>query len=299
MARFREIETFVAVAARGSLSAAAREEGVQPAVIGRRIDALEARLGVKLMVRTTRRLTLTFEGAAFLENCQRLLNDLDDAESSVSEGGVKATGLLRVTAPAGFGRRHVAPLVETYIAENPDVSVSLDLSDRIVDIVSEGVDCAVRIGDLEDSRLVSAKLAETRRAVVASPAYLAAYGTPLQPADLQHHRCLTLGPSSSQRRGWQFVVDGEALTVRPNNALRCNDGAVLRDWAVSGLGLAWRSMWEVKADIAEGRLVEVLADFAGTPFGIYVVYPQRRLLPLRLQLFIALLRKTYRDPQHW
>lgn len=299
MARFREIETFVAVAARGSLSAAAREEGVQPAVIGRRIDALEARLGVKLMVRTTRRLTLTFEGAAFLENCQRLLNDLDDAESSVSEGGVKATGLLRVTAPAGFGRRHVAPLVETYIAENPDVSVSLDLSDRIVDIVSEGVDCAVRIGDLEDSRLVSAKLAETRRAVVASPAYLAACGRPLQPADLQHHRCLTLGPSSSQRRGWQFVVDGEALTVRPNNALRCNDGAVLRDWAVSGLGLAWRSMWEVKADIAEGRLVEVLAEFAGAPFGIYVVYPQRRLLPLRLQLFIALLRKTYRDPQHW
>lgn len=299
MARFREIETFVAVAARGSLSAAAREEGVQPAVIGRRIDALEARLGVKLMVRTTRRLTLTFEGAAFLENCQRLLKDLDDAESSVSEGGVKATGLLRVTAPAGFGRRHVAPLVETYIAENPDVSVSLDLSDRIVDIVSEGVDCAVRIGDLEDSRLVSAKLAETRRAVVVSPAYLAAYGTPLQPADLQHHRCLTLGPSSSQNRGWQFVVDGEALTVRPNNALRCNDGAVLRDWAVSGLGLAWRSMWEVKADIAEGRLVEVLAEFAGAPFGIYVVYPQRRLLPLRLQLFIALLRKAYRDPQHW
>lgn len=299
MARFREIETFVSVAARGSLSAAAREEGVQPAVIGRRIDALEARLGVKLMVRTTRRLTLTFEGAAFLENCQRLLNDLDDAESSVSEGGVKATGLLRVTAPAGFGRRHVAPLVETYIAENPDVSVSLDLSDRIVDIVSEGVDCAVRIGDLEDSRLVSTKLAETRRAVVASPVYLAAYGMPLQPADLQQHRCLTLGPSSSQRRGWQFVVNGEALTVRPSNALRCNDGAVLRDWAVSGLGLAWRSMWEVKADIAEGRLVEVLAEFASKPFGIYVVYPQRRLLPLRLQLFIALLRKTYRDLRHW
>ncbi|MBK8336550.1 MAG: LysR family transcriptional regulator [Sterolibacteriaceae bacterium] len=299
MARFREIETFVSVAARGSLSAAAREEGVQPAVIGRRIDALEARLGVKLMVRTTRRLTLTFEGAAFLENCQRLLNDLDDAESSVSEGGVKATGLLRVTAPAGFGRRHVAPLVETYIAENPDVSVSLDLSDRIVDIVTEGVDCAVRIGDLDDSRLISTKLAETRRAVVASPAYLAAHGTPLQPADLQHHRCLTLGPSSSQSRGWQFVVDGEALTLRPNNALRCNDGAVLRDWAVSGLGLAWRSMWEVKADIAEGRLVEVLAEFASNPFGIYVVYPQRRHLPLRLQLFIALLRKAYRDPRHW
>ena len=299
MDRFREIETFVSVAARGSLSAAAREEGVQPAVIGRRIDALEARLGVKLMVRTTRRLTLTFEGAAFLEDCQRILNELVDAESSVTEGGVKATGLLRVTAPAGFGRRHVAPLVETYIADNPDVAVSLDLSDRIVDIVTEGVDCAVRIGDLEDSRLISIKLAETRRVVVASPGYLARHGTPMHPWDLQRHRCLTLGPSSSQRRGWQFVVHGAPVQLRLTNVLRCNDGAVLRDWAVNGLGLAWRSMWEVSDDIADGKLVEVLGEFANTPFGIYVVYPQRRHLPLRLQLFIELLRKTYRDPQYW
>lgn len=299
MARFREIETFVSVAARGSLSAAAREEGIQPAVIGRRMDALEARLGVKLMVRTTRRLTLTFEGAAFLEDCQRLLNDLDDAESSVSQGGVKATGLLRVTAPAGFGRHHVAPLVESYIADNPDVSVSLDLSDRIVDIVAEGVDCAVRIGELEDSRLISIKLAETRRAVVASPRYLERHGSPLHPADLQAHRCLTLGPSSSQSRGWQFRVEGEPLTLRPNNVLRCNDGAVLRDWAVNGLGLAWRSMWEVSDDIADGKLVEVLAEFANTPFGIYAVYPQRRHLPLRLRVFIELLRKTYRDRSRW
>lgn len=299
MDRFREIETFVSVAARGSLSAAAREEGVQPAVIGRRIDALEARLGVKLMVRTTRRLTLTFEGAAFLEDCQRILNELVDAESSVTEGGVKATGLLRVTAPAGFGRRHVAPLVETYIADNPDVAVSLDLSDRIVDIVTEGVDCAVRIGDLEDSRLISIKLAETRRVVVASPGYLARHGTPMHPWDLQRHRCLTLGPSSSQSRGWQFVVHGEPVQLRLTNVLRCNDGAVLRDWAVNGLGLAWRSMWEVSDDIADGKLVEVLGEFANTPFGIYVVYPQRRHLPLRLQLFIELLRKTYRDPQYW
>ncbi|MBK7665279.1 MAG: LysR family transcriptional regulator [Sterolibacteriaceae bacterium] len=130
MARYREIETFASVATRGSLSAAAREEGVQPAVIGRRIDSLEGRLGVMLMVRTTRPLTLSFEGAAFLEHCQRVLGDLNDAESSVSEGGVRAAGLLQATAPAGFGRRDVAPLVETYIAEIPDVSVSLELSDH-------------------------------------------------------------------------------------------------------------------------------------------------------------------------
>ena len=140
------------MAAKGSLTAAAQAEGVAPAVIGRRIDALEERLGVKLLVRTTRRITLTHEGSAFLEDCQRLLADLANAEASVSAGGVKASGHLRITAPAGFGRRHVAPLVPRFLAQHPDVSVSLNLSDRVVDIVNEGFDCAVRVGDLPDSQ---------------------------------------------------------------------------------------------------------------------------------------------------
>src|SRR5690606_22101205 len=146
MDRFKQIETFVAVAARGSLSSAAQAEGVAPAVIGRRIDALEERLGVKLLVRTTRRITLTFEGSAFLEDCQRLLNDFYDAEASVSLGGVKASGHLRVTAPAGFGRVHVAPLLPAFLDAHRDVSISLDLTDRLVDIVNEGIDVAIRIG---------------------------------------------------------------------------------------------------------------------------------------------------------
>ena len=145
MYKLRQLESFVAVATKGSLTATARAEGVAPAVIGRRIDALEERLGVKLLVRTTRRISLTHEGSAFLEDCQRLLADLASAEASVSAGGVKASGHLRVTAPAGFGRRHVAPLVPRFIALHPDVSVSLNLSDRVVDIVNEGFDCAVRV----------------------------------------------------------------------------------------------------------------------------------------------------------
>lgn len=147
MDRLKQIETFVAVATRGSLTAAAQAEGVAPAIIGRRMDALEARLGVKLLVRTTRRISLTHEGSAFLEDCQRLITDFNNAEASVSEGGVKASGHLRITGPAGFGRRHVAPLVPAFLAEHPDVSLSLNLSDRVVDIVNEGFDCAVRVGD--------------------------------------------------------------------------------------------------------------------------------------------------------
>src|SRR6476619_8101531 len=167
MDKLKQLESFASVATRGSLTAAANAEGVAPAIMGRRLDALEERLGVKLLVRTTRRITLTHEGSAFLEDCQRLLADLGNAEASVSAGGVKASGHLRLSAPAGFGRRHVAPLVPAFTVAHPDVSISLDLSDRMVDLVNEGFDCAVRLGELPDSSLVSLRLGENRRVCVA------------------------------------------------------------------------------------------------------------------------------------
>ena len=208
MDRLKQIETFVAVATKGSLTAAAQAEGVAPAVIGRRMDALEARLGVKLLLRTTRRISLTHEGSAFLEDCQRLIADFNNAEASVSAGGIKASGHLRITAPAGFGRRHVAPLVPGFLAQHPDVSLSLNLSDRVVDLVNEGFDCAVRVGELPDSSLVSVRLADNRRLCVATPAYLQRAGTPHHPSELTRHACLTLSSDASQTRGWAFVVAG-------------------------------------------------------------------------------------------
>ena len=299
MDRFKQIETFVAVATRGSLSSAALAEGVAPAVIGRRIDALEERLGVKLLVRTTRRITLTFEGSAFLEDCQRILNDYHNAEASVSAGGVKASGHVRVTAPAGFGRRHVAPLVPAFLAAHPDVTVSLDLSDRLVDIVNEGIDLAVRIGTLDDSSLVGIRLADNQRVVVASPAYLAAHGTPAHPDELDRHACLTFGNSGNQSRGWLFSIDGEVVPVRVGGPLECNDGAVLHAWALAGHGLAWRSMWEVSEEIAAGTLVTVLEAFRAPPNAIHALFPQRRHLPLRVRMFIDHLKNTYGNAAYW
>lgn len=299
MDRFKQVETFVAVATRGSLSAAAQHEGVAPAVIGRRIDALEARLGVKLMVRTTRRIALTFEGSAFLEDCQRLLRDWHDAEASVSAGGVKASGHLRVTAPAGFGRRHVAPLVPAFVAAHPDVSVSLDLSDRLVDIVNEGIDLAVRIGTLDDSSLVAIPLADNQRVVVASPAYLARRGTPAHPDELQHHACLTFGSAGSQSRGWLFTIEDRVVPVRVGGPLECNDGAVLHAWSLDGHGLAWRSMWEVAGELEAGRLVTVLDAFRAPPSAIHALFPQRRHLPLRVRMFIDHLKHTYGNAAYW
>ena len=299
MDRLKQIESFVSVAARGSLTAAAHAEGVAPAVIGRRIDALEERLGVKLLVRTTRKITLTHEGSAFLEDCLRLLADLANAEASVSAGGVKASGYLRVTAPAGFGRRHVAPLVPRFIEQHPDVNVSLNLSDRVVDIVNESYDCAVRVGDLPDSSLISVRMADNRRLCVATPAYLKRAGTPAHPSELMRHQCLTLSSDASQTRGWAFVVDGAVTHLRPSGRLDCSDGQVLHDWCAAGLGLAWRSTWEVEQEVASGRLVSVLDDFAAPPNGIYAVFPHAKHLPLRVRLWIDFLKHTYGDAAYW
>ncbi len=296
MDRLKQLESFVSVATRGSLTAAARAEGVAPAIMSRRIDALEERLGVKLLVRTTRRLALTHEGSAFLEDCQRLLADFANAEASVSAGGVKASGHLRVTAPAGFGRRHVAPLVPLFRERHPEVTVSLNLSDRVVDLATEGYDCAVRVGDFPDSSLVSLRLADNRRLCVATPGFLRRHGTPVHPSDLVRFDCLTLSSEASQTRGWAFRVDGEVVHLRPAGPLDCSDGQVLHDWCLQGRGIAWRSTWEVEADTAEGRLVEVLADFAAPPNGIYAVVPQRKHLPLRVRLWIDHLREHFAQP---
>ena len=299
MDKLKQLESFVAIVTRGSLTAAAKAEGVAPAIMGRRLDALEGRLGVKLLVRTTRRITLTHEGTAFLEDCQRLLADLANAEASVSAGGIKASGHLRITAPAGFGRRHVAPLVARFRAAHADVTISLNLSDRVVDLAGEGFDCAVRVGDLPDSSLVSVRMADNRRLCVATPGYLAARGTPSHPSELTKHHCLALSSDASQTRGWAFRIDGEAVYLKPGGPLDCSDGQVLHDWCLQGDGIAWRSTWEVEADIAAGRLVSVLDAFAAPPNGIYAVFPQRKHLPLRVRLWIDFLKLHYGRAEFW
>ena len=305
MDKLRAMETFVSVAVRGSLAAAARAEGVAPAIIGRRLDALEELLGIKLMVRTTRRITLTHEGSSYLEDCQRLLGEIASAEASVSAGGIKPKGHLRLTAPAGFGRRHVAPLVPLFRERHPEVTISLNLSDRVIDLATEGYDCAVRVGDLPDSSLVSVRLADNRRLCVASPRYLQHHGRPQQPQDLARFDCLVLSSDASQTRGWAFQLPGrdgkpgELVYLRPGGPLDCSDGQVLHEWCLAGFGIAWRSIWEVESDIAAGRLVTLLDDYAAAPNGIYAVFPQRKHLALRVRLWIEFLKEQYGRPGFW
>ncbi len=313
MDKLKAIESFVSVATRGSLTAAANAQGLAPAIMGRRLDALEEHLGVKLMVRTTRRISLTTEGSAYLENCLRLLADFANAEASVSAGGARAQGHLRITAPAGFGRRHVAPLVPRFRELHAGLSVSLNLSDRVIDIAAEGYDCAVRVGDLPDSSLISVRLADNRRLCVATPKYLQQHGTPLHPNDLSKFDCLTLSSDASQARGWAFIAgpsaggvggsakssSAEVIHLKPGGPLDCSDGQVLHDWCLAGYGLAWRSTWEVEADIANGTLVAVLEDFAAPPNGVYALFPHAKHLPVRVRLWVDFLKQHFGHPGFW
>jgi DNA-binding transcriptional LysR family regulator len=270
---------------------------------------------VKLLVRTTRRIALTHEGTAFLDDCQRILTEVAGAEASVSAGGVQASGHLRITAPAGFGRRHVAPLVPAFHAAHPRLRVSLNLSDRVVDLAAEAYDCAVRVGDLPDSSLVSIRLADNRRLAVASPDYLRRRGTPQHPRELAQHDCLVLSSDASQTRGWAFRVprhdpesarkhhagdEHDVIYLRPSGPLDCSDGQVLHDWCLAGHGIAWRSTWEVEHEIAAGQLVPVLEAYAAPPNGIYAILPHpTKHLPLRVRLWVDYLREHYADPAFW
>jgi DNA-binding transcriptional LysR family regulator len=298
MDQFKQISTFVEVAAKGSLTAAARAEGIAPAMIGRRLDALEERLGVKLLQRTTRKIALTNEGVAFLEDCQRILAELEEAETAVSERSARASGHLLISAPAGFGRQHVAPLIPSFLAHHGDVSVTLNLNDRVVDLIGEGIDVAIRIAALSDSSLIGVKLADNKRVVVAAPAYIKKHGAPASLDDLAKHNCLAMSSEGSQR-GWTFRQNGKNVTLKVTGNMVCNDGAVLHDWALSGKGLAWRSMWEVGNAIESGQLVTVLDEFAAPGNDIYAVFAQRRHLPLRIRAFVDFLRHAYAQPGYW
>jgi DNA-binding transcriptional LysR family regulator len=210
---------------------------------------------------------------------------------------------LRITAPAGFGRRHVAPLVPRFRELHPEVTISLNLSDRVVDIAGEAYDCAVRVGDMPDSSLVSLRLADNRRLCVATPAYLARHGKPQSPQDLARFDCLTLSSDASQTRGWAFSTakgqTREVIHFKPGGPLDCSDGQVLHDWCLAGYGIAWRSTWEVEAEISAGQLVAVLEDYAAPPNGIYAVFPQRKHLPLRVRLWIDFIKHHYATPGFW
>ena len=299
MDKLKQIEAFVDVVEKGSLARAALEQKITPVMLGRRIDALEKRLGVKLMHRTTRHLTLTEQGSIFLEYCRKLLSELAFAEKIVSEGRHKATGHLIVSAPASFGRLHVAPHAPTFLAAHPDVQISFNLTDRVVDLVREGYELGIRIGGAIDPNFVAVKLATNRRVVCGTPDYFERYGIPRTLDDLAQHNCLAFNLQGGQQRGWYFQKDGKPVTIKVEGNLDCNDGELLHRWAGESIGLAWRSTWEIQSQLRAGELITVLDDYALPDYDIVAVYLQQRHLPAKVRFFIDTLKAIYAQPGYW
>ncbi|MGV6872123.1 LysR substrate-binding domain-containing protein [Pseudochelatococcus sp. B33] len=299
MDKLRDIETFIAVVEAGSFAKAAGIIGVTPVMIGRRITQIEQRLGGTLLERSTRRLALTAEGERYYRYGLHMIARLRTAERLVSDGRDYATGQLIVTCSSSFGRQHVAPHLHEFMHANPDVHVSLNLSDRVVDIVRMGYAIGIRTGPVMDPHLVATRLASNRMVVCGTQAYFDRHGVPLTPEDLLHHNCLTYNEHGGQARGWHFQKAGQPIVVRPGGTLASNDGTMLTRWTLEGRGIAWRPQWEMAKAMAAGEVVTVLDDFALPDQDIFATYPPQRPLPAKIRLFIDWLRQIYAQPGYW
>lgn len=270
----------------GSLAAAARRLRITPMLASRRMAALEADLGVRLMHRTTRSLSLTAEGEAFLPHARALLEEEAAARAAVRPDPAGVTGMLRVTASVPFGRKVVAPLLPGFLRQHPGLQVDLLLSDGIVDIVAQGLDLAIRIAPLRENALVARRLADNPRGLYAASAYLAEHGMPAEPADLARHRCLALTGIGH----WTFLSGGKALRQRISGPFTSSSVEALHQACLGGLGLTMLSAWDVRDDVAAGHLLPVpLAGWEPEGLAIWAVYPTARLVPPKVRRFIAAL----------
>lgn len=291
--RARSLEVFAAVAAQGSFSAAGRLLGLTPSAVSRTVDRIEARLGVRLLLRTTRALTLTAEGQAYLGAARRILADLDDAEQAIADQGAPR-GRLRVSAALSHGRLCIVPLLGDFARAYPHILVDISLSDTIVDVAAGQADVAIRFGPLADSGLTARKLGENGRVIVASPAYLARHGVPRVPADLHNHNCLNFNFRRAEPV-WPFC-DGQsdyAMTVTGN--IEANNGETLGQLAAAGVGITRVGAFSVADELADGRLVPVLEDYnPGDVEVIHAVFVGGANTPARVRVFVDFLAERLR-----
>ena len=298
--RLTGLEVFAKVAAAGSLSAAARAMGLSQTMVTKHLAALEARLGVRLFHRTTRRLSITEAGRNYLESSARILADMEAADAAVAADRIEPRGLLRLNAPVSFGTRQIAPLLAEFAAHHPRVTVEIGLNDRLVDLAEEGWDLAIRIGNLSDSSLIARRIAPCRIVVCAAPSYLEARGTPLTVASLAEHNCLgyTLSQSQPVDR-WLFGASAE-ISVRVTGNLRANNGDALRAAAIAGQGLIQQPSFIVADDLRAGRLVALTLDQPTVELaGIYAVFPPDRHPPAKVRAFIDFIATRFTPVPPW
>ncbi|WP_111642854.1 LysR substrate-binding domain-containing protein [Marinimicrobium alkaliphilum] len=284
MANWEGINEFAAVADAGSFTEAARRLGTSVANVSRRVSTLEARLDAKLLQRTTRRVSLTEEGRIYHRHCRQVLENLEEAERAVSRLHTQPVGQLRLTAPLSYGERYIAPLVNEFAQQHPALNIELKLNNQKLDLIDEGLDLAIRLGVLEDSRLVARKLSSRAQYVCAAPAYLARHGQPHTLSELDQHNCL-LGTLDY----WRFMEKGKTRTIRVKGSLRCNSGPALVDAALKGIGLVQLPDYYVGRPIEQGELVPLLTQYPPMSEGIWALYPTNRHLSSKVRLLIEFL----------
>lgn len=296
MTNLGDLEVFVRVIAAGSMSTAARDLGLSPAVVSKRIKRLEDKLGTRLLQRTTRQISLTEAGQGFHERVLTVLGGLEEAEAFASGRSSEVNGTLKISASTSFGRMHVAPHLKPFMEAHPDLVIHLVLSDEFTDIVGGGFDLAIRIAELNDSSLVARRLAPVRRVLCASPDYLAEHGTPATLDDLKKHRCLPAHNHDS----WRLEGPTGPVTLRPEGMLITNSSEVIREAVIAGLGIALRSTWDVGAELKSGKLVQVLPQYESSRnVALSAVYPSRQFLPAKVRLFIDYLAELYGPVPYW
>jgi len=289
------LPVFVRVVREGSFSAAARVLELTPSAVSKQIGRLEDRLTVRLFNRTTRRLSLTEEGAAFYERASRILADLEDAAESVSSLKAVPRGRLRVTLPTAFGILHLLPALPDFMARHPEVTLEIDLNDRFVNMIEEGFDLALRVGDLEDSSLIGRRLAANRRVLAAAPGYLTGRAAPQRPADLAAHDCL-IYTYRAQRHDWHLVDEnGKECVVSVTGKIETNNPMMLREAALSGLGVVLLPLWIIGPDLKAGRLERILPTHHWPDNAIHAVYPPGRHLSAKVRSFVDFLVERFAE----
>ncbi len=299
MDRLDSMEAFVRVAECRSFSVAARRMELSKSVVSRQIARLEAHLGARLFHRTTRSLALTEVGQAYYERCTRILAEIEEANLSVSNLQAEPRGRLRVNAPMSFGIHHLAPLIPRFLDRFPHVDVDMAMNDRVVSLVEEGFDIAVRIGRLEDSSLIARHLAPARRVVCASPSYLERRGVPQSPDDLADHCCLSYSNLTASDEWNLCTAEGRRWPVEVRGRLRVNNGDVLREAALSGVGLIMAPTFLCGCDLQAGRLVSVLDQFVPQNIAIHAVYPHSRHLSPKVRAFVDFLAENFGPRPYW
>ncbi|OLQ92991.1 LysR family transcriptional regulator [Vibrio panuliri] len=290
------LKLFVRLASTHNISLAGQELGLSPAVASSHINKLEEGLGVRLVHRTTRKVSLTQEGEAFLPHAEDVLASVDAAKGAIGVGQASPSGTLRVTAPASFGRMHLMPALKAFLQAYPDLNVDLRFSDSVLDLVEGGFDIAIRISELKDSSLVAKKIADDPRIVCVSPDYLAKYGEPTHPSDLVQHNCILLMGMDN----WVFDTPEGAITIKAKGTVRVDNGDAMRDATTDGLGISINSKWSAYKELNSGKLVQVLHQYPlVSNAAIWAVYPSSRLMAPKVRAFIDYFAEFYGNPPYW